>query len=195
MAPIFDPSSRPGERRGSWGLAIVKGGMRVHHGTVKITSEPGKGIMDIVFFPSSEDPAGGAGNPETPDTGDGAQPRTILVVDDEEMVREVAQMMLESFGYRVVVAADGLEGLRMLQAHDGIDAVLLDLTMPRLSGEETFRQMHRQRPQLPIILVSGYNEQEVTDPFIGKGIAGFIQKPFQLAELMEKLDAAIKKKE
>jgi CheY-like chemotaxis protein len=149
--------------------------------------------MYKVFSPSNEDSAGGAANREIPGTDGDVESGVILVVDDEDMVREVAQMMLESFGYTVLAAVDGLEGLRLLKAHERIDAVLLDLTMPRMSGEETFREIHRLRPTLPIILVSGYNEQEVNDQFISQQIAGFIQKPFQLSELMDKLRDAIAK--
>jgi CheY-like chemotaxis protein len=119
---------------------------------------------------------------------------TILVVDDEEMVRDVAQMMLESFGFSVVLARDGIEGLRNVVENANLDAVLLDLTMPKMNGEETFREMHKVRPELPVILVSGYNEQEVTDQFIGQEIAGFIQKPFQRPELMAKLRQVLEKR-
>lgn len=118
---------------------------------------------------------------------------TILIVDDEEMVREVAQMMIESFGFTVLTAKDGAEGLKVVESGQPLDAVLLDLTMPRMSGEETFKAIHRLRPELPIVLVSGYNEQEVTEQFLGRGIAGFIQKPFQLSELRDRLRALLEK--
>ena len=150
--------------------------------------------MFIAFSPDKDEPGGYDYAPMMPDPGDDwIGHGTVLVVDDEEMVRDVAQMMIEAFGFTVLTAKDGFEGLKVVEAGTLLDAVLLDLTMPRMSGDETFREIHKLRPDLPVILVSGYNEQEVTDQFVGRGIAGFIQKPFQLAELRDKLRAVIEK--
>lgn len=150
--------------------------------------------MFRAFSPDEDEPGGYEYSYAIPDPGDDwIGQGTVLVVDDEEMVRDVAQMMIEAFGFTVLTAKDGFEGLKVVEAGTILDAVLLDLTMPRMSGDETFREIHKLRPDLPVILVSGYNEQEVTDQFVGRGIAGFIQKPFQLAELRDKLRAVVEK--
>ncbi|RMG86614.1 MAG: response regulator, partial [Candidatus Dadabacteria bacterium] len=83
-------------------------------------------------------------------------------------------------------AADGLEAVERLREEPGaFDLVLLDMTMPRMGGEEAFREIRKIRPGLPVILASGYNEQEATNRFAGKGLAGFIRKPYRMAELVE----------
>ena len=104
----------------------------------------------------------------------------ILVVDDEEIVRRVTKMMLESVGFTVLMAQDGLEALEVFRRRaDEIVLVVLDLTMPNLDGEETLRELLRIRPNVKTILSSGYNEQDLTDRFAGKGLSAFIQKPYR----------------
>jgi len=98
----------------------------------------------------------------------------------------VAQRSLEANGFDVVLAADGKEGLEKL-AENGFDAVLLDLTMPRMDGVETFREMRRIAPDLKVLLMSGFNEQEAVSKFTGKGLASFIQKPFGPEDLLVKI--------
>jgi len=109
---------------------------------------------------------------------------TVLVVDDEEVVREVARQMLEHLGFSVLVAADGAAALEVFRGRrEAIRLVLLDMTMPRMDGEQTFRELRRLAPDVRVILASGYNEQDATSSFVGMGLAGFIQKPFALVEL------------
>jgi CheY-like chemotaxis protein len=103
-------------------------------------------------------------------------------------VRNVTARILQSFGFRVLSASDGVEGLSLFGSHAGeIVAVLLDLTMPGLDGEAVFRELRTIRQSLPVLLMSGYNEQEAVSRFAGKGLAGFLQKPFTVDQLMEKL--------
>jgi CheY-like chemotaxis protein len=115
---------------------------------------------------------------------------TILVADDESCVREVAVQMLRSLGFGVIEAADGEEALTRVRASKEIRLVLLDLTMPRLDGAETFRRLHLLRPDLPVILMSGYSELEATSQLAGKGLAGFLPKPFSLKDLAGRVRAA-----
>ena len=113
---------------------------------------------------------------------------TILVIDDEEGVRIVAKAALEKFGFTVITAEDGLVGLQVFRKRqEEISLVLLDMTMPRMSGEEVFRELQRISPALPVILSSGYNEQDATNLFVGKRLAGFIQKPYQPLALISKV--------
>jgi len=111
-----------------------------------------------------------------------------LVVDDEETVRATAARMLESAGYTTRLAANGKEGLERFNEEPGtFRLVLLDLTMPHMDGVDTFRELRRVRPEIRVILMSGYNKQEAVDRFTGKGLAGFVQKPFQIQALLGKV--------
>ena len=109
---------------------------------------------------------------------------TVLLVDDEEMIREAATAVLESLGLTVVTAADGLEALEAVQRPDlKVDVVLMDLTMPHMDGREAFHAIRRIHPDMPVILSSGYNEQESVQAFMGRGLAAFLQKPYTLRAL------------
>jgi len=109
-------------------------------------------------------------------------------VDDEETVRQVAREILESWGARVYMAADGVEGIEIFRRHAAeISVVLLDTTMPRMGGEEAFREIRRIRPDACVLLSSGYNEEDATARFAGKGLAGFVQKPYRHVDLVRKM--------
>ena len=100
--------------------------------------------------------------------------------------------MLERLGFTVLTAADGREGMALYRAHaDEIVCVILDLTMPRMDGEATFRELRRIREDVPVLMSSGYSEQDVTQRFAGKGLAGVIQKPYQSEALIAKLREAL----
>ena len=113
---------------------------------------------------------------------------TILVVDDEESIRKVMARMLGLFGFSTLLASDGRQGVEMFRAHqEKIAAVILDMAMPHLNGEETFREIRLIRHDARVLLVSGYDEQEAMDHFAGKGLDGFLQKPFKPEDLRDKL--------
>jgi CheY-like chemotaxis protein len=116
----------------------------------------------------------------------------VLVVDDEEVVRRVAVTMLESLGFSVVTANDGQQGVEQLgSSREPFIAVLLDLTMPRLDGLGALEQLKQLDLKVPIILMSGYDEQDVGKRFSGHGLAGFLQKPFSPEMLKQKLGLAL----
>jgi two-component system cell cycle sensor histidine kinase/response regulator CckA len=165
------------------GMAAVLGIVRGHRGAIKVYSELGKGTTFKVLLPASTKYAEPIPRGDG-DAGIAKMSGTILLIDDEESVRTVGRKMLERLGFEVLLAENGEEGLRLYSANRGsIRCVLLDLTMPRMDGEECYRELRNLDPAVCVIISSGYNEHEVTQKFIGKGLAGFIQKPYQLAAL------------
>ena len=112
----------------------------------------------------------------------------MLVVDDEEAVRLLAQRMLRRLGFEVLTANDGREALAAFRDHaDTISCVLLDLSMPHMDGEETLRELRRIREDVPVILSSGFDEQETMNRFVDEADAGFLQKPYRLEDLAARL--------
>ena len=120
--------------------------------------------------------------------GDG----TILVVDDEQQVRTITELMLAQFGFRVLTAEDGAAGVKTFAEHaDEIDLVVMDLTMPKLSGEQAFVEMRKRRPDARIVLTSGYNESEAVGRLASSGVTAFLQKPFELEQLLTTVRKAL----
>lgn len=118
--------------------------------------------------------------------------RTILVVDDEKSVVVVCRRILESRGFRVLTAEDGQEGLESFGEHaDEIDLVILDMIMPRMDARGAFREMRRISRDIPVILMSGYTRRGALASFHGKGLAGFLQKPFRREDLLSAVGRAL----
>ncbi len=191
MGRMFDPFFTTKRKGRGLGLAAVQGIVRGHRGTLRVYSEPARGTAFKVLFPSSEKAAEST-RPSfataRPWRGEGA----ILIVDDSETVTDVAGDTLASQGFEVVVAPGGREGVRLFQEHAArIRLVLLDLTMPDLSGSEVFRDIRRQSPDVPILLSSGYSETEIATTFAGRAIAGFIQKPYTPSALLDKVEQVL----
>ncbi len=196
QARVFDPFFTTKFTGRGLGLAAVLGIVRGHKGAIAIDSAPGKGSTFTVFFPATDQAAVAIGRPDRPRRQSWKASGTVLVVDDEEAVCRMARTMLERFGFTVCTAGDGVEALRILRGDPGkFAAVLLDVTMPRMSGEDTLRALRSVRGDIPVILTSGYDEQETIRHFAGQSWAGFVQKPFQLDALAGKLRAVIEKGE
>ncbi len=189
---VFDPFFTTKFAGRGLGMSAMLGIVKGHHGGLRIYSEPGEGTSIKISFPLSHQYAVEL-EPESEKiapvfNGSG----TVLIVDDEEGVREFATMLLEDCGFDVLTANDGLQGVELFQQHqDKIRAVLMDMTMPKMDGKACFSALKLINPDVKVILSSGYNEQDATNRFVGKGLAGFIQKPYEPDKLIEKLQAIL----
>jgi len=169
------------------GLATVLGIVKGHSGAIRVDSVLGKGTTFTILFPPSPiPPEKEEEKAESATEMKGAG--TILLVDDEDIVREPAARMLRRLGFEVLTAANGRQALDVFGAHaNEISGVVLDLTMPEMSGEEAFRELRRMKRSVKVILSSGYGEMESLRSLPGKGPDGFLKKPYQLKELAAKL--------
>jgi signal transduction histidine kinase/CheY-like chemotaxis protein len=184
-ARIFEPFFSTKAAGRGLGLAAVQGIVRGHRGALTVTSEPGRGSVFRLLLPACEEPARRP-EPASPAADESRWSSTglVLVVDDEELVRAATAKMLERLGFEVLTAIDGLAGVRVLEERgERIRLVLLDAMMPRLAGDETFAAMRRARPDVRVVVTSGYSRHEATGRMRGAGLAGFLQKPFGMKEL------------
>jgi len=175
---LFDPFFTTKFTGRGLGMSAILGIVRGHHGGMKVYSELGKGTTFKLLFPCSDAlEAQASVKPKLVPQKQGQG--TILIIDDEETIRATASMMLESFGFSVLTAEDGEVGTEVFRNHQHeVCAVLLDMTMPKMDGEACYRALRAINPDVIVILSSGYNEQDATNRFTGKGLAGFIQKPY-----------------
>jgi PAS domain S-box-containing protein len=184
---MFEPFFSTKQKGHGLGLSAVLGIVRGHQGGMEVHSQPGRGTTVRVYLPSVSPPE----RPE-PAPGSGADASApgacVLLVEDEEVVREVLEEALGELGHRVLSARDGLDGLRVFSEHQGeIDLVLLDMNMPELNGDEVFRLIRARAPGLPVLLSSGYDEASTAQRHAQSPRVGFIRKPYGIEELAQRI--------
>jgi CheY-like chemotaxis protein len=187
LARIFEPfftTKEKGKGTGL-GLSVVHGIVRDLGGAVSVYSEEGKGSTFKVFLPKAKGVA--RVEEEKPREVQRGKER-ILFVDDEPGIRELAQGALENLGYHVTLAANGVEALARLKTDlTAFDAVITDFTMPNMTGHVLAKEIKRLRPDLPVILCTGYSTTQPADQDSGLHIDGFLSKPFTIRELSASL--------
>jgi two-component system, cell cycle sensor histidine kinase and response regulator CckA len=190
---IFEPFFTTKERaKGTGlGLSVVYGVVNNHRGFVQVESEPGAGTSFIIYLPvkhvGAEQTAG-----ERPGAPRQDIPQTILLVEDEEMLRELGISILENEGFRVIAAKDGVEAVALFETHgDDIGLVVCDLGLPRLGGREAFLKMKERRPSVRAIVASGYLEPIIRSEMLKAGVIDTIQKPYDFNDLIAKIRSII----
>jgi CheY-like chemotaxis protein len=182
---VFEPffTTKPAGKGTGLGLAVAYGIVKNHRGFIDVESEPGKGSAFHVYIQASTAaPSAGSISDERPITG-GTE--TILVVEDEKALRDLLAELLEGSGYRVLKAADGIEGLAVYREYrKEIGVVLTDMGLPRMSGQDLFARIRELDPAAPIVLASGYLEPGLRSHLSSAGAKAFIQKPYQARDIL-----------
>ncbi|HXF05606.1 MAG TPA: response regulator [Blastocatellia bacterium] len=187
---IFDPffTTKEVGRGTGLGLAIVYGVVRSFEGLIDVESKPGAGTRITLLFPAAPIESGTPDSP-MPDPGSSSARRTLLIVDDEPAVVRVAQAILHRYGFQTLTASDAAEALETYQQRvSDIDIVILDLTMPKMSGIMCYRWLTRINPQVKVILSSGYNSENIDQDILTAPNIRFVQKPYVIEELLNAIN-------
>lgn len=192
LRQVFEPffTTKPLGAGAGLGLSTVHGIVKQSGGHVWAYSEPGRGAAFKVYLPRTDVPAE-AEKPDL-DPAPAGSAETILLVEDEAMVRTLARHVLESHGYVVLEARDGAEALRLGAEHpDALDLVLTDVSMPGMSGRALAEQLRATRPDLRVLFMSGYTDDAIAHHGVLEAGVPFVQKPFTARSLAEKVREAL----
>jgi PAS domain S-box-containing protein len=190
LSKIFDPFFTTKFSGRGLGLAAVLGIVRGHKGALHVFSDPGKGTTFKIVFPAGKHSTEKSKPVATEPLFSGQG--MILLVDDEEPIRKLGKEVLEMNGFQVETAKDGVDAVNLFRNNpDKYQCIILDLTMPRMDGKQAFHELIKIRPDVQVILSSGYSEYEIAKQFVHDRIAGFIQKPYDIELLCQLLKKVI----
>ncbi|MFN8613329.1 MAG: response regulator [Vulcanimicrobiota bacterium] len=188
---VFEPffTTKENGKGTGMGLAMVYGIVKNHGGTIRLETEPGKGTTFHCYLPLADQSVReevAKARPMVHGSG------KILVVDDEELLRDVACKLLKHLGYQVVTCEDGLQACEYYAAHQReVDLVIVDMIMPKVGGAECFRNLKKINPEVRAVLSTGYSLNDTAQQLLDEGMVGFIQKPYQLSQLSEVMAKAL----
>ncbi|MCB9567832.1 MAG: response regulator [Myxococcales bacterium] len=188
-AHLFDPFFTTKTNGRGLGLAVVLGVVSAHHGAIRVESEPERGATITILLPASERAPAPVRRPPAPAPTPSRGSGTILVADDESIVRTVTRRVLQRAGYKVIEAEDGQAAIELFRAHRGeLLAIVLDLTMPVVSGHEALSQIRALDPTIPVLVTSGFSEEALAHGITTGRETAFLQKPFNPTALISALE-------
>lgn len=192
---VFDPfyTTKSIAKATGLGLSVVYNIVKNHNGFVFVESSPGKGTEFLIYFPYEGEVANKIELTSDKSDEKAKQKATILVVDDEYIIRDLLNDVLNDLNLNVILAKDGIEGLELYKTHNNnIDITILDIIMPGMTGKEVFEKIREINPQAKIIISSGYSQQKITNMLIANGANGFLPKPFNIDKLVGLIGALVK---
>jgi CheY-like chemotaxis protein len=190
---LFEPffTTKSGKRGLGLGLTVVYGIVRNHQGFIDVVSEPGRGTSFEIYFPSTATHVGGY-EQEAYASSIAAGEGGVLLVDDEDQIRQMGERVLQRAGYRVYLAANGKDALQTYRAvWEEVDVVILDVVMPEMDGRACFERIREVNPEAKILVMTGYTSDGSVREFLSKGAVGIVEKPFEIQELTEAVRRAV----
>ncbi len=188
MEPFF--TTKPQGKGTGLGLAMVYGTMKAHDGTLELLSQVGLGTEAVLFFPPSRVVPRPTKPLEVTEPEEARQLKLrILLVDDDELIRESVAPMLEMLGHQVLTASGGASALRLLESSGAMDLMILDMNMPGMSGADTLPRVLELCPGMPVVMATGFSDHEIAPLLAGHPEVSILRKPFSMKEFQRKLDS------